>query len=131
MVLQIRANPLDNWEFHNRICEIQLKMKPLMTCQRALSLFLRNPSDKSHSKREKLIKITAILFCVFCTVVYFVFSVITFMNMVSTDLEAALYPLAQLLPIGALLNIFLIAFFQRCKIFEVFIRLTEIYKICK
>lgn len=110
---------------------MQMKMKPLVTSQRVLYLLLVNPSKKPLSKREKQIKVTAISFCLFCQIAYFVLSVTTFVKIVSTDLKAALYPMAQLLASGACLNIILFLIFLRHEFADIFARLSEIYKTGK
>lgn len=106
-------------------------MKPLMTCQWVLSLVFLNTFEKPLNKLEKRLYIAANAVGVLCLIAYFVSSVITFVNLISTDLATAFYPMAQILGSGVCLNIMVVAFFCRQKVNEVFERLSEIYRTCK
>lgn len=106
-------------------------MKLLTTSQWVLSLVFIIPFEKPLKKWKKNIYFVAGAFGVICLTIGFFSSVIAFINAVSIDLKAALYPLAQIASLGSSLNIILVVFFLRHKIAPIFARLSEIYKICK
>lgn len=80
-------------------------MKPLSTCQRVVNWLFINPPDGSINKREKRIYVVAYAFGILCIIGSLISSVIVFQNVVSTNLEMAFYPPAQILPLFACLNI--------------------------
>ena len=93
-----------------------------------LSWLFLNPPDGSINKWEKRIYVAAYAFGVLCVIGSLISSVIVFQNIVSTNLEMAFYPLAQILGLFTCLNIMAVGFFFRHRIIEVFNRLSEIYE---
>lgn len=102
-------------------------MKPLRTIQLTMIWCCLCPDDTS-TKWQKIVRVAFITSYIISMNLGVLSSVVFFLNHVSTNLEDALYALAQIIALIFILYAILVLCISRRKIYENFRHLSDIYK---
>lgn len=107
------------------------EIKPMATIRKMMKSHCFFPAEDGDSKWEKLTYITLAFLSALSTFAAFLSSVLAFLEMVTVDLEQALYAFMQFCGSFTAVNMIINGFIYRRQVAVTFAKLQEIYDECK